>query len=851
MPFNKEMDNLKKKFSKGNEKGGPSRPDSEGSDSESEHKNLPGEGEGTGGGKPPKHSALANLLKEQIMTVMDTIKQTNEVYNKQFEELRTELIELKGQVIAKVRSRSGSRSRAETIKAIESLEFRSFLNQIKDKRLARYLDNKSFEDKKILLNDPNVMDTLLDPAGVLIFDDWIKANPNSANTPSTEEIVRTCRDFVGSKQRTYSSHPNAQARMNRRIEETVGIMKEEIKGLEFGRDGEFEVIKSESEELGDITKNMSVLPPTDFSNEENTFSSDTRISTIYKAYSTKQLFSGKPGTRTVKSWLQEMTNKQIALKLTESEFLDMLVQTSIGDPNALLMSFIRHGNSVQEIYKRFLNQYEKSLTPKVSIDKLYTYKATKNNSIYDTMSEVEILSDNASLGFGTNKEFADEYFHVTAIQTLIRALPEYSNRIASEIFADMISKEKQPKYNKFCTNLVKYENPVDKDIAQNGMSPGFNGVISFNNGSDKAKGDLSGRSRQINNVNLDIGNIYYREEEADLTQTHIIREPSPPVVNNLTIPNVMPIEHHINEIKQSSNSVNLPGKKHCGLCLKNNHTAADSCYAIFNDEGNKILQGLTSGPCPNCIEKLQKNIYHPINLCPIRDRAIELYKAKKVIPIGLFRKYFIDNYPEFAKHLKGKYQQGRNLNRSGSQESFQAINEVNYSINMLKQNDLTNEVLEIRPQIMETTPKKLYLSGEITYEKITKTKKIFSCLVDTGSDLNLISRSYLGRMFEMAPDEVEIYLQPSSLKVSTYTHQKVNILGTISLKIFISHSSQGTELEFIVVDDMVCTVCPMIIGIKALGDLNLNIVHIKNHGNNTPMLKHTNNHQVKSSYLSD
>ena len=720
-------------------------------------------------------------------------------------------------------------------------DFRHLIQEVLDPKLKNFLSELDVDSKNSILSDADVRATIKDPQGGLIFESWVRAKQNSCeNTPpSNKEMIRACKDYIKGKNKVLGEI-SAKIKPTLVNDLTSYIDRKFTPGM-FGS-------------LQPIKADLGVNPPTSFATGvDHTHYSDYRTQTIYKAFDTSKVFSGKGG-RTIRTWLQELNARQEQLKLTEEEFKEFMLRTSVGQANALVSSYIDQKCSLYEIYSRLLKQYEQSLTPTLASERSKSYKATKDNSLMGTITEIEILVSAMSKKF-KHKEGALNFFNVTAPDVLIESLPVYSRQTVSHIFESMTIVNVEPKWTDFVQCLEPYHNSINRDIASNGFNPGFNGIIEIPGG--EGKNDDQNYSRPASNP-------FYKPINNNRSVRQLNEQiGSHPVLYTYPPPSLANNSASVQAVNQS-HSLSLPGRKHCGHCLKNNHFATDGCYAIFSDDGRQLSQGLTSGPCPSCISKINKNMHHPESLCPLRDAAIELYKTKKVAPIGLFAKYFREQYPSFAKQYERKTFKKQNQNKSESNSNVQQLNvpeDINYSVLMLKANTLPDPRYSWKPEDYQGTikfmntkkpsgPRKLYLNGllEVNSRNFDK----FSAMIDTGSDINLISRSYLGRLFDLAPDGVEEIVRPSNLKITTYTQDQVQITGEMNICIKLNETDIGTTLKFYVVCDINQSVTAMIIGLKGMGELGLNIIHCRENNEIIPKLHHKKPKvNVESLYLSE
>ena len=569
----------------------------------------------------------------------------------------------------------------------ELAAFRTIIQSMAAKNLAKALEELSEDNQKTLLHNPNVLATIQDPHGGLLFEAWVQAKQSLTGIrPGTDEMIKVCDDYIeGKRANDLDIENSVEQAVLGRIAPLIDLKCKETRQdciTDF-----YHITETPKKKLPLLL----VMPPTKFSQEEHTFRNDQRAQTIYKAYDTNKAFSGKNNGKTVVSWLKDLNQRQTHLMLTEHEFQDFLLRASSGEANETITNAIEQKCSLYEIYQRLLTQYEYTMAPKVATDKAKNYKATKDNSLIATINEIEIIARAMSKKF-KNHALAVTYFNRMAPEILIESLPLHSQQTASKIYEKLSEKceDDEPLWKDFVNKLYAHQDSFNRDIASEGKNPNFNGKI-------EAPGAENSNINKNDLVAKPMQNPFFKSNGSVKMISQVVDQP--------TMPNSFAV-NNMNQ-NQSNQSLDLPGKKYCGHCGKNNHTAADPCFAIFDDTGRKIMQGLVSRACPNCTKLVNKSFFHPESLCPLRPKALELYKSRDVIPIGIFNKYFKDNFPTFARHLfKPRKLNQNNNNQDNNQKVQKSVNNVN--VNQSEQNkDLTNfnfsvNMLKISKYINET-----------------------------------------------------------------------------------------------------------------------------------------------------
>jgi hypothetical protein len=256
-----------------------------------------------------------------------------------------------------------------------------------------------------------------------------------------------------------------------------------------------------------------------------------------------------------------------------------------------------------------------------------------------------------------------------------------------------------------------------------------------------------------------------------------------------------------------------------------------------------IRQGLASGFCDHCKRKFNLELHHPPDLCPDRPAMHELYRQKRVYPAGIFKESFL-------KSEREKDPQKNHVDSSEYTHSRGRVNLVQVtplpaeSSSILVDNDV--------PQFT----KKIYLT--CTASRIHKPGRYpMTGLLDSGSDQNLISRSYLGMALKLPLDlyyeDVDSYLDTPSVTLSSYTNHQIPLAGEIELLIGLQENGGYYPMKFLVVDNLVDSATPMIFGLPAMIIFNLNIEFRSIQGTTIPYLRvrDMEDSDLESHYLTD
>ena len=127
-------------------------------------------------------------------------------------------------------------------------------------------------------------------------------------------------------------------------------------------------------------------------------------------------------------------------------------------------------------------------------------------------------------------------------------------------------------------------------------------------------------------------------------------------------------------------------------------------------------------------------------------------------------------------------------------------------------------------------------------------------LADGGSDVNLIAATYLKKMCRENWQRVQQQIQPSDIRVSSYTNDKVPLAGYIYLNLSFTEHEKIIRLKFYVIKENVRVPCPILIGEQALVKCDIDTTNYLIKGEMTPTASTmigTQPVEVKSYYLTD
>lgn len=382
---------------------------------------------------------------------------------------------------------------------------------------------------------------------------------------------------------------------------------------------------------------LTIQPPNAFA-KMATLTNDIRLKVVNNTFPSiaRQLFSGDEKSISIAEWLTLMNNAQQLCNLAKDEFKSMLLKCSTGGAYTAITELFLSGMSIHDVYSSLQASYEIRKSPFEALSQLMAYKACKNNNLGKVQHDITRLAARASLSM-PNDEAKRHFFNINAVQSLIRAMPEYSRSLIANKNQDLyIELRLCPTFNQLCTSIMRYNDAINHDIFLNGKPNNYNNDISVT---------------YDNKVSRDP----YREFANTRTSFENKGKPfqNKPRINKTGIKNIGS-ESKGNDKKdkqkyqgrpqrpndESSENPNSNGtkKRVCGACGGLGHDVSKGCWSCFDDQGRQLYNTLTSGACNHCQEKFGKDLFHQTKYCPDRKIAHEFYRTKQIRPVGIYRK---------------------------------------------------------------------------------------------------------------------------------------------------------------------------------------------------------------------
>lgn len=331
------------------------------------------------------------------------------------------------------------------------------------------------------------------------------------------------------------------------------------------------------------TVNPAIEPPKSFNVNSGLADSHSRATLMRSLPTGNGKFSGNKGSLRISEYLMLMTKLCDLHKLSKSEFMDMLVQTSTGGAFDYITLYLKRNSDIPCLYYDLMITYDREISSTSAEQELTNLKAKKTDTLHLLLQQISKLADLASRGY-VNAEIRTALIDSKSCSALITSLPEKSKMEVYREFNLLSQKlNRPPKFNEFTRVLYPIEQSIDHDIARNGFS-----------GRDN-------RDQRILNVNKK--NFENRSEKS-----------------------VNVVGNYNNKIgKSRGNSKGEPrnskfsGTIGCILCGMENHKASDGCRRMRDDNGKIVPISPVQRYCSTCFQEKNVKLFHPQYLCFRRD----------------------------------------------------------------------------------------------------------------------------------------------------------------------------------------------------------------------------------------
>ena len=463
---------------------------------------------------------------------------------------------------------------------------------------------------------------------------------------------------------------------NKALKEDQVLMKSEHKFFQDSTNTRFDKEKQESRDyihsahFGSSNDTLGIEVPYCAPGEENEFPSlerAERLKLIDSNFPQRGKFSGGSQGPKVREFLESFTRAQKIVKLTYPELCQVLITRCQSPAYEQVCQLVNSKNSMTAIYRALINSFNTEKPPTYYQTLLYNYVPPKNLSFTQIVREISDLAYKASMQFKTPSSRIN-YFNNTAIESLKRCLPPNVTRYIEDCISRYSALHNElPTFEEVRQGLDRSLDTLESELKS---CPGFR----FSQPRDYMQFDRNTRSynerpRYQGNVGAIRGNNNKNDQQHNKANTNAFdykgtnkiannrgrtmnrrsdnprntkRQNNQNRSRNPRAQNISSKEGLGRSGRSDFDSIS-GGKKYCELCGASSHLAADLCYSMRNDSGKLVNASPAFGHCENCVAKIKTKLYHPENLCPLRDALLKLYRTKKVKPYGLFAKYLNNN----------------------------------------------------------------------------------------------------------------------------------------------------------------------------------------------------------------
>lgn len=375
--------------------------------------------------------------------------------------------------------------------------------------------------------------------------------------------------------------------------------------------------------------------PCYFSKRPKLISNAAKVEAL-RIFPFKNKFTGNSGSDslTINEFFNAMSAAQQQMKLTEDEYIHMLLMCTSGKAHELIQQWSDQGENINNIYFNLSLQYDRRITPDMARTKLFSLMAPKNVDLPKHISNIMTLADRASYALpqGPTRK---AYYNNEAVQALIRSLPPTSRNTASNLYYTLSAKAKRAiTFMEFSRPLNTLRHTIDLDIKQNGVNvvnnnkPTSSGSMSKNKrGSRKGyssysvstvqdeyttQADKLMKGRSQNKVKQDTGNT------AVVYQTNT-QQPGMSKNNTGTKGNTG--SQRPPRYNNTSQEKGGKPKKYCSLCGKTTHVAAQGCRNMRDNNNEIVAIQPSQNTCHLCPNTVQPRLNHPPFLCPFRPNG--------------------------------------------------------------------------------------------------------------------------------------------------------------------------------------------------------------------------------------
>ena len=359
-----------------------------------------------------------------------------------------------------------------------------------------------------------------------------------------------------------------------------------------------------NKELDFVHLNQSITPPTFASVDTG------KLQEASKVFPVKHKFNGT--NRSILEFLQDVNFCQETCKLSEKEFLEMLLRCTTQKCYNILVQYMAIGFSTSDIYLSLLLLFDTRSTPTDCRKQLAQLTAHKSMNIIELQNKIMYLAGRTASDLPPGNARQSVY-NLEACRALMSALPSQSSHLVTSKYNILTARlTTAPTFVQLLKILAPHQDLINQDIQNNGAVT--------HNAKHYTKNPANFVNRRGKIFTMDIQNQDRPEGTAEgagndirIRRRYGANKPlmgkKPQVFQRYNKDNNMRDAQRFNRDK------NKMVNQGCSLCGGTNHTAASICYKMRTDS-NKIVEVVpTYKACGTCEKILGKKLYHPAKFC--------------------------------------------------------------------------------------------------------------------------------------------------------------------------------------------------------------------------------------------
>ena len=491
--------------------------------------------------------------------------------------------------------RSNRSSRAQSIESIpESIEQETY-DEVTERNInpELFINENKLEDliKKSNEECNNAVQlTKINPLGNLLLQMGHNMNNLIERTKSKEtplDLNDLCKAFADNIKLEKES-------FDKKLSQTTDLIKEDM----LQRDLNYHKL------------NPTIEVPDFFSPTKTLTTPHKALEAIKMFPSSRSKFSGiQHNGPSIQEFLFTINAAQSKLKLSQEEFKERLLASCTLQAHKFVTNLIAEQDTVSSIYHKLVILFDRTLSPETAKSLLYTFKAKRSDTLMKCQARIMELQSLAikNCPKGEPRKIINA---TESCAALIRCLPPQGSSLCNSQYHVLCARRGFPTFLEFILFLDPHKEFLDSIIKQFGV-PDY-------------KDHTNKKDFSSSFYNQQTPSSFYAPNKHDSKYR----------LNTYSINSSINRKHYNNDNYVSTNrsqrkmSVNYINNrppinrydKYCSLCgTTGSHTAADSCFKMRDKSGRVRLVSPVQEPCPICLKKTNKRLYHPVTFCFQKD----------------------------------------------------------------------------------------------------------------------------------------------------------------------------------------------------------------------------------------